>query len=276
MNMIENPLGKAKSGFAINELVYSVHNNCEGMFLVYHPQINLESGKLIGAEALIRWRLNDRIISPLDFIEVAEKEGLIQAIGLWAIKEACKECMAWNRLRDEDNQLHISVNVSVMQLEKGLAEKIIAVLNELKFSRHLLDLEITESYLKTPEHMNVLDDLDKHGIKLSMDDFGTGYSCLANIQHLPFSTIKIDRSFIKDLHLGCESSLLIVEIVIWLAHRLGMNTLAEGIENAEQMRILQENGCHRFQGYLMSIPLDYTNMREYIANETWKQILLQK
>lgn len=260
----------------VDSLYKAVKNNFNGMHMMYHPQINIDKRELIGAEALLRWETDGAIIPPSKFIVMAEQIGLIQEIGFWAIEQACQECTIWNASRPEDAKLRISVNVSVMQLENGFAARIEALLKKLNFPAYLLDLEITESYLKTQENIAVLHELHAQGIKLSMDDFGTGYSCLADIRILPFHTIKIDREFVRHLQHGCHASYHIVEAIIKMARNMGMDTLAEGIENVEQMIILFELGCYKYQGYMFALPLNSHAMREFIIKETWQRFLLQK
>lgn len=258
--------GRVSRAFIVDALQNSPEESLADMFLVYQPQININSHrKLIGAEALIRWKNQGNLIHPGEFITIAEQEGVIQRIGLWAIREACKECLIWNRERTDEQKLRIGVNVSVQQLRADFSEHVKAILDDLEFPAHLLDLEITESYLKTKESVVALHKLKEYGVKLSLDDFGTGYSCLSNIKNLPFNTIKIDREFVKDLgQHHSKQDHAIIDLVVNLAHSMGMDTLAEGIENHAQLNLLLESGCHQYQGFLISEPLSSEEMRRFI------------
>lgn len=227
----------------------------DAFFLRYQPQVNMYTGEVVGAEALVRWNLNGNIIHPGEFIPVAEKSGLIVQVGEWVLREACREAKRWQLMGLGGEQgLKIDVNLSVKQLLDGFPDVIQRVLSNTGLETRLLGLEITESIFADRDSMAVLHALKKNGIHLSIDDFGTGYSCLSQLKNLPLNTIKIDRTFVMDL--GHEDiSSVVVETIINLAHKLKMDTVAEGVETKEQAEILKKMGCAVCQGFLYSKPL---------------------
>lgn len=226
-----------------------------GLSLHYQPQINMHSGKILGAEALVRWKFNDVVIRPDEFIPVAEQTGLIGSIGEWVLREACREAKRWDSLGIGGKQgIRMAVNLSVNQLSDELPELITGILDDSDLPTDALELEVTESLLVGDQSLRVLNSLRNSGIRLSVDDFGTGYSCFATLKNLPVDTIKIDRSFIQDIHQG-GNSLAVVESIVHLANKLNMNTLAEGVESEEQIEALLELGCSVCQGYFYSKPV---------------------
>ncbi|QRG68663.1 sensor domain-containing protein [Brevibacillus choshinensis] len=226
----------------------------EQFHVYYQPKMDIGSQTLTGMEALVRWVHPELgLISPGKFIPIAEESGLIVELGEWILKEACKQNKKWH---EEGHELKVSVNLSARQIfQKDLVEMITTTLKELELSAEWLELEITESiFVKMEEATVVLQQLRAAGIHISIDDFGTGYSSFSYIKSLPVDTIKIDASFIRDIHHNQESQ-AIVKAIVTIADSLQMNVIAEGIELDDQVEALQQNGCVHGQGYLFSKPL---------------------
>lgn len=235
-----------------NELRIAVQ---ESQFtLYYQPQIDLQTGKLIGAEALIRWiRPNGDVVSPDTFIPIAEKSGLIIPIGKWVLDEACKQAKSWQDAGH--SELKVSVNVSIVQFRQpDLVEQVRETLNRTALAAEWLELEVTESIVAEDiEHVvKTLDSLRALGISIAIDDFGTGYSSLSYLTRLPFDRLKIDQSFVRNED---RQNWLIVRSVVQLARSLGLEIIAEGVETLESMRLLRDVGCHIGQGYYFSRPM---------------------
>jgi len=235
-----------------NELRIAVQ---ESQFtLYYQPQIDLQTGKLIGAEALIRWiRPNGDVVSPDTFIPIAEKSGLIIPIGKWVLDEACKQAKSWQDAGH--SELKVSVNVSIVQFRQpDLVEQVRETLNRTALAAEWLELEVTESIVAEDiEHVvKTLDRLRALGISIAIDDFGTGYSSLSYLTRLPFDRLKIDQSFVRNED---RQNWLIVRSVVQLARSLGLEIIAEGVETLESMRLLRDVGCHIGQGYYFSRPM---------------------
>lgn len=240
-----------------------------GLLLHYQPQIDLNTGKLVGAEALLRWEHEGRLVPPLDFIPVAEESGLIGPIGEWVLREACREAQRWNQMGLGGGMgIRIGVNLSVRQFNDALPALVFSILKETGLPASLLDLEITESFLVSDQKARaILKQLEDGGIHLSVDDFGTGYSCLAYLKDLPLHTIKIDRTFVRDL--GDDKAVnnqAIVETIITLAGKLGRTTLAEGVENEAQAEALRKLGCETCQGYMYSKPVPAAEFVQFAEN----------
>ena len=226
-------------------------------FLVYHqPKVSLATGRIVGMEALVRWQTTDgRLISPLDFIPLAEETGLIVPIGEQVLRQACLDVKGW--LRDYDDRLALSVNLSPRQfMQKDLLATVTGILAETGFPPQRLELEITESAVMANEEAAIalLLELKGLGVRLALDDFGTGYSSLHYLRKLPFDTIKMDRSFVKDLP-GNRNSAAIAITILTLAHSLGMEVVAEGVETEEQLEFLRSRNCAEIQGFLFSPPV---------------------
>lgn len=233
-------------------------DNCE-FEVYYQPIISLISNKLIGFEALVRWRHPKRgLISPAEFIPIAEETGLILEIDLWVLQEACYQTQLWQQQFNNFNQpLTISVNLSSKHFTRSdLVEPILLVLEETGLNASSLKLEITETVIiDNPESATtILAQLKALGIGLSIDDFGTGYSSLSYLHRFPFDIMKIDRFFINRLDQENES-LEIVRTIMMLAQNLGMVVIAEGVESSEQLAKLQELRCEYAQGYFFAPPL---------------------
>jgi diguanylate cyclase (GGDEF)-like protein/PAS domain S-box-containing protein len=224
--------------------------------LFYQPKINLKSGRIVGAEALLRWKHPDQgFIPPLQFIPVAEESGLIAPIGEHALRMACIQNKLWQKAGLPP--LRISVNLSAVQFKRqNLLDTVIAALAEAGLAAEYLELEITESLLMQsgPETVEVLEQLRARGVRISIDDFGTGYSSLNYLKRLPVDVLKIDRSFIDDIP-GDLDDVAITKAIISLGHHLNLQVIAEGVETLEQAAFLSANGCDEVQGYYFSRPL---------------------
>lgn len=224
--------------------------------LYYQPQLELRSGTIVGVEALIRWRHPTRgMVPPGDFIPIAEEIGMITAIGDWVLQEACRQLKDWQE--KGISHIRMSINLSAAQfLDKTLPTRICDLLAEYGLSPGLLDLEVTESMsMASPdESIRAMKTMRNSGLTLSIDDFGTGYSSLAYLKLLPINTLKIDRSFVKDIE-SDPNDADICDVTVLLAHKLGLEVVAEGVETAAQLKFLLSIGCEKVQGYLISKPL---------------------
>ncbi|MEU8613902.1 EAL domain-containing protein, partial [Actinoplanes sp. NPDC048791] len=234
--------------------------------LHYQPTVDLRTGEIIGFEALVRWHHPARgMVSPLDFIGIAEATGLIVPLGRWVLTEACRQAVAWGA--GSTRRLKMAVNVSVRQFEHGdLSEMVAEVLAETGMPVDQLCLEMTESVLltDTDENLTQLQRLKALGVTLAMDDFGTGYSSLAYLGRFPMDVLKIDRSFVDRLG-GDREDEALVRTIVRLARSLGMSTVAEGIEDAAQLAILRELDCDLAQGFFLSRPLPATEAGRVLA-----------
>ena len=225
------------------------------LYLAYQPQAELTSGRILGAEALLRWEHPDRgTISPGVFIPMLEDSGLIDSVGRWVLAEAAQQAHAW---LDRGHALRVAINLSPRQVHaSSLVDPVAQILRETRLPPHLLELEITESLLLDlqPATQSVFEQLAEMGIQLALDDFGTGYSALAYLQALPLQTLKIDRTFVGGIGTSRKSEELVRGIVN-LSGGLGLSTVAEGIETPTQQRFLQELGCKRGQGFGLGRPM---------------------
>ncbi|GED59355.1 EAL domain-containing protein [Brevibacillus formosus] len=234
--------------------------------IYYQPKIDIATSAMTGMEALVRWVHPELgIIPPNRFIPIAEETGMILALGEWILKQACKQNKIWH---DQGYTLKVSVNLSARQIyQKDLVEMIKDILQETNLSPNWLELEITESiFVKMEEATAVLQQIRDIGIQISIDDFGTGYSSFSYIKSLPVDTIKIDASFIRDIHHNQESQ-AIVKAIVTIAQSLNMNVIAEGIELHDQVAALKENGCDHGQGYLFSKPLPTDDFDQLLRQE---------
>lgn len=223
--------------------------------LQYQPQVELASGRLSGAEALVRWNHPVRgLVPPPKFIPITEETGLINDIGAWAIRSACEQLLRWDSAGLRLPRL--AVNVSVRQLERpGFVELVGDILRDTGVAAERLEIEITESLLmQTGDAANLLERLRSLGVSLSIDDFGTGFSSLSYLRRLPINKLKIDQSFIGDLTSNASDA-AIVQSVVALANTMSLTTVAEGVENEEQIQFLRRQGCTAVQGYFYSAPL---------------------
>ena len=237
--------------------------------LYYQPLVVLQTNDVNAFEALLRWNHPTRgLVSPADFIPIAEETGLIIPLGEWVLKAACAEAVDW------PDHIKVAVNLSPAQLNnRNLVSMVKAALDESGMSPHKLQLEITESVLlqNTFTTLATLHELRKMGVQIALDDFGTGYSSLSYLRSFPFDKIKIDRSFIQDLSNGAEP-LAIVNAVTGLAKCLNMTSTAEGVETREQMETLQAIGCTEMQGYLFSKARPANEIRQFFTQGAFKKI----
>ena len=234
-----------------------------GFELHFQPLYNLREERLEGFEALIRWPHPKRgMISPAEFIPLAEETGLILPIGEWVVREACRAAMLW------PDDLSVAINISPKQFAApGLVETILQALTRSGLSPERLELEITESVFiaNVEKTLGMLHGLRDLGVRIALDDFGTGYSSLSYLRSFPFDKVKIDQSFVRDLD-GQGNAHAVIRAITTLAEALGMDTLAEGVELPEQMDILRREGCHYAQGFLLSRPLPERQLAALFAD----------
>lgn len=238
------------------------------LFLMYQPIVSLESKRVEGFEALVRWQHPTLgLVAPNDFVPVAEETGLIIDIGTWALDEACREFSRWQKAYGDAAPKHIHVNLSRQQLDRELVPTVCATLDRHSLSPANLHLEVTEDeIMQNPDLARaVLEDLRRIRVSIDMDDFGTGYSSLACLQTLPIDVLKIDRSFISNLEHSTSLAAL-VQAVTLLSQNLGLTTVAEGIESVAQLTMLQAIGCEFGQGYYFARPLLPSRVGAYLGH----------
>jgi EAL domain-containing protein (putative c-di-GMP-specific phosphodiesterase class I) len=225
--------------------------------LHYQPKLDLESGKIVGAEALIRWLHPLRgWVFPADFIPIAEDSGLIVPLSKWVLREACQQARTWQV--SGLPPICVSVNISVIDFrQRDFLEGIQQVLEDTGLEPGLLELEITESVLmqNIDSTIAVLKTIKEMGVRLAIDDFGTGYSSLSYLRHLPIDVLKIDQSFVRNLNTDSNDAAL-VDAIISLGKSLKLNVIAEGIETSEQFEFLKAHQCEEGQGYYFSKAVD--------------------
>ena len=230
--------------------------------LHYQPKPETESGDVYSAEALIRWRHPQRgLVAPEEFIPLAEECGLINEIGAWVLREACRQCAEWRR--NGLPALRVAVNVAAAQFRRGdLLDVVRHALESAGLEARFLEIELTESAVMTnpEESAAILEQLSRMGVLVSVDDFGTGYSSINYLRRFPIDKLKIDRSFVRQL--GCEVDASIVQAIISLAHSLRLKVVAEGVETQDQLKFLRSLGCDQYQGFHFSPPLP---AREFAA-----------
>ena len=236
--------------------------------LVYQPKVDLESGRVVGIEALVRWLTRSgKVVGPDQFIPVAEETGLIMPIGRWVMRSACTQWVEWQRAGLQPPA--IAVNLSPRQfLDVRLADDIDEILRDTGMPVEFLQLEITESAaMENPSRsFDMLDALHERGLHLYIDDFGTGHSNLGQLKRMPIDALKIDKSFIKDV-LSDKDDAEIADAIIRLAHALGIRVVAEGVETAEQVAFLRERRCDEIQGYVVSKPLPPDKVGELFGRQ---------
>ncbi|MHA4870756.1 bifunctional diguanylate cyclase/phosphodiesterase [Duganella sp. PWIR1] len=232
------------------------------IFLNYQPQVEIDTGRLIGVEALVRWNHPELgLVPPIRFIPLAEDTGFINQLGKWVLHEACRQMVRW-----EEAGLHvpkIAVNLSAKQFERGSIVNMVAdILHDTGLAPQRLQLEVTESVImNTGDALVFINDLHSIGVALAIDDFGTGYSSLAYLKQLPVETLKIDRSFIKDISTDVNDEAIAIAI-IQLGKSMNLSVIAEGVETEEQAAFLLRHGCNLAQGYFYSRPVSAGDMLE--------------
>ncbi len=235
--------------------------------LHYQPQVNISNGQIIGLEALLRWQPDGKaFVPPAEFISIAEETGLIVPIGEWVLRQACAQVQRWYVSGQLKQEVSISVNLSVRQLENiSLLSTLNEILAETGLKPSQLELEITESaVMKDPDiAIEVLQGISRQGIQVSLDDFGTGYSSLSYLKLLPLDVLKIDRSFVNDIGVN-PSDDAILKTIIELSENLNLRVVAEGVETAAQLRFLRDLKCHSIQGYFISEPKSAEEIEELL------------
>lgn len=224
--------------------------------LHYQPQVACADGRLVGVEALLRWHHPEKgLISPADFIPLAEESGLIVPIGAWVLRESCSQLQRWREQRALD--IRIAVNFSAFQFrQRNLTEMVANMLSQFDLPANRLEVEITETALMqdTGSALQALNDLHDLGVSIALDDFGTGYSSLSYLKQFPVDMLKIDRAFVSDLP-GDNDDVAIVHAIIAIAEKLQMEVIAEGVETREQQDFLRKAGCGLLQGYFIKRPI---------------------
>jgi predicted signal transduction protein with EAL and GGDEF domain len=226
-------------------------------FLHYQPQVDGRDDRLVAFEALIRWRSPQRgVVPPLQFIPVAEETGLIVPIGEWVLREVCRQVRAW----DEAGlpPVRVAVNVSARQfVQSDLVERVRTIVTAAGVDPRRIEIEVTESIaMKNAEHAaSALEALKALGFEVALDDFGTGHSSLAYLRQFPFDRLKMDRGFLRDAT-ASDSDRAIIEAIVVLAHSLGLEVVAEGVETQEHIALLRAFGCDLLQGYGIARPMD--------------------
>jgi diguanylate cyclase (GGDEF)-like protein len=246
-----------------NNLQKAIKNN--ELVLHYQPKVSMATGKMIGFEALLRWQHPEwGIISPDRFIPIAEESGLIRPIGNWVLREACRQNRVWQDLGLP--AIPVAVNLSVVELRQpSFVQEVTRVLMQSGMAPEHLELEVTESIAiqEYTDVISLLQNLKEMGVRLSIDDFGTGYSSLSYLKRLPIDTIKIDKSFIRDIGIDLNDA-AIVDAIISMSHSLGLSVIAEGVETKEQLDFLKTHHCDEIQGYYFGRP---------VPADTFEQIL---
>jgi len=236
--------------------------------VVYQPQMDLSTSRIVGVEALVRWQHPTRgLLGPDRFIPLAEDTGLVEQVDRWVLRSICEQAKRWER--NGIPPLRIAVNLSGAELStRGLAARILATIEEGGLPASQLEIEVTESVAVQEESdpRSLLEELRRNGIRLAIDDFGTGYSTLARLSTFPVDTLKIDKSFIDAIGTGSEDAPLVVAIIA-MAHSLNLSVVAEGVERVEQLRFLRERGCDRAQGFLLGRPVFGPQVERLVADQ---------
>jgi diguanylate cyclase (GGDEF)-like protein len=239
--------------------------------LYYQPLVDLQKDKVTSCEALLRWqRPGHDMVSPAEFIPLAEEIGLIVPLGEWVLRKACADAMLW------PDEIKVAVNLSPIQvMNKNLVPVVVSALAASGLPARRLEIEITESVLlhNTEMTLATLHQLHQFGVKISMDDFGTGYSSLSYLRSFPFDKIKIDRCFVSGLADG-EDSCVIVQAIAGLAKNLGIMTTAEGVETEQQLKLVKSLGCTEMQGFLFSPPRRVEDLAQILWPQTEKRALI--
>jgi EAL domain-containing protein (putative c-di-GMP-specific phosphodiesterase class I) len=237
--------------------------------LRYQPVILLESGRLSGVEALVRWQHPQRgLLSPAEFIPLAEESGAIMGLGKWVLSQACRQAVDWRARYPGGDDWTMSVNVSVKQLQSAaFVAEVAQVLRESGIDPRLLILEVTESVMMhdAAAMLARLRELKDLGVRLAIDDFGTGYSAMSYLRQLPFDLLKIDKTFIDNIA-SVDHQKELTKAIIELGKTLGLELVAEGIEDGEQLSRLQSMRCELGQGFYFAEPMDSTSVEELLRS----------
>ena len=243
------------------------HGLERGEFVVYYqPQLNISTGQIVGVEALVRWQHPERgLVLPMEFIPVAEETGLIVPLGEWVLHAACARIRSWQEAGLPP--LRVAVNLSAREFQQGnLIEAVAGVLEETGLAPEFLQLEITEgvSIQDVDFTIKVMGELKEMGVQIAIDDFGTGYSALSYLRRFPIDVVKIDRSFVCDLTIDSTDAEIATTIIV-MAHNLGLEVIAEGVETEEQLAFLKQRRCDEMQGYLFSKPVPAEKLEEILV-----------
>jgi diguanylate cyclase (GGDEF)-like protein len=253
----------------VTDLRHAVERN--EFVLHYQPQVDCNTGAVVGVEALIRWMHPERgLIYPGEFISLLEETGLVIQVGEWVLRTACEQCKTWQSAGLPP--LRVAVNISARQFwQKNLVKIVSQVLQETQLDPTSLELELTESLLieNVSETVAILRALHGLGVQLSVDDFGTGYSSLVYLKQFPLHALKIDRSFLQDIHVRPENA-AITEAIINLAHSLQLGVVAEGIENETQYNFIRKHGCDMYQGFLLAKPMTADDFEQWMSDKRSK------
>ncbi len=255
--------------FLENALRSAIKNN--ELELYYQPVIEVSSKRIVGAEALLRWNHPELgLVMPDDIISIAEESGLIVSVGEWVLRKACCQFVVWRSKNLSQSHIdRIAVNVSAVQFKQDdFVDKVIRIVAETGIVPSMLELELTESTIidNIETVIQKMNRLRAAGINISMDDFGTGYSSLAYLKRLPFTTLKIDRSFVRDIMSDADDAALI-ETILSMASIFKFDVIAEGVETIDQFKFLEEHGCQYFQGYLCSRPVQVLQFEELLTHD---------
>ena len=244
--------------------------------LFYQPKIDVVTGFVIGAEALLRWiHPTKGTISPIDFIPVLETSGMIIDVGQWVVEESCRALGRWHDLGLWREGARLSINISPRQFRRtAFVDDIVNTLDKHKIPPNSLDMEITEGIViqRVDEAITTMTTLSDYGISFSLDDFGTGYSSISYLKRLPVSTLKIDKGFVRDI-IDDRNDRVLVETIITMGRLLDMELVAEGVELPEQLKILRQYGCHYYQGYLSSPAVSITDFEAILAEDIKNRLI---
>jgi EAL domain-containing protein (putative c-di-GMP-specific phosphodiesterase class I) len=255
--------GRGREKLALESALHKAIERDE-LVLYYQPKVDVLSARMVGAEALMRWRRGDLLIQPADFIPVAEETGLIVPMSEWLIREAARQARIWHDAFGFSDA--IAINLPNRMFERtDLIERITAAAREEGIPPSMIQLEITETSLMKDLQRVIpsLHRLTEIGVQIAVDDFGTGYSSLAYLTSLPISEVKIDRSFVRDLGV-LPQSMAVVTAIIALARALGLKVVAEGVENLRQQDVLHRLGCSLMQGFMFSKPMPPDEVQRWL------------
>ena len=239
----------------------------DSLTVYFQPKIDVLLKDVVGCEALARWQIDGKWISPAEFIPIAEETGLVKTIDMFVLRTACRQVLEWKNMGYGD--IPIAVNMSVNSiLSDNFSDEVKRVLDEEGTPSFLIDIEITESTFATDTKkvLSAISSLNEFGIRIALDDFGTGYSSIKYLSIMPISNLKIDKSFVDDIFSGKATAQPLVKSIISLASNLGIHTVSEGVEDKNQLAFLVGNGAHIIQGYLFSKPLNASDFIDYLDN----------